>query len=103
MCIRDRVWSWWRDGSVHHASWPVAERGTGDPAVLSVASEVLGQVRKAKSEAKQSMRAEVSRLTVWAPEAELVRQAQDDLCAAGNVEEFVLEQGEAFKVEVHLD
>lgn len=101
--VTEEVWSWWRDGSVHHASWPVAERGTGDPAVLSVASEVLGQVRKAKSEAKQSMRAEVSRLTVWAPEAELVRQAQDDLCAAGNVEEFVLEQGEAFKVEVHLD
>ncbi|MEU8395893.1 valine--tRNA ligase [Nonomuraea sp. NPDC048892] len=101
--VTEEVWSWWRDGSVHHASWPVAERGTGDPAVLSVASEVLGQVRKAKSEAKQSMRAEVSRLTVWAPEAELVRQAQDDLCAAGNVEEFVLEEGEAFKVEVHLD
>ncbi|GAA1612037.1 valine--tRNA ligase [Nonomuraea maheshkhaliensis] len=101
--VTEEVWSWWRDGSVHHASWPVVERGTGDPAVLSVASEVLGQVRKAKSEAKQSMRAEVSRLTVWAPEAELVRQAQDDLCAAGNVEEFVLEHGEAFKVEVHLD
>ncbi|WP_326637946.1 valine--tRNA ligase [Nonomuraea fuscirosea] len=100
--VTEEVWSWWRDGSVHHASWPAVERGTGDPAVLSVASEVLGQVRKAKSEAKLSMRAEVSRLTVWAPDAELVRQAQDDLCAAGNVEEFVLEQGDTFKVEVHL-
>lgn len=101
--VTEEVWSWWRDGSVHHTSWPAVERGTGDPAVLSVASEVLGQVRKAKSEAKLSMRAEVSRLTVWAPDAELVRQAQDDLCAAGNVEEFVLEQGDTFKVEVHLD
>lgn len=100
--VTEEVWSWWRDGSVHHTSWPAVERGTGDPAVLSVASEVLGQVRKAKSEAKLSMRAEVSRLTVWAPDAELVRQAQDDLCAAGNVEEFVLEQGDTFKVEVHL-
>ncbi|WP_181306886.1 valine--tRNA ligase [Nonomuraea fuscirosea] len=101
--VTEEVWSWWRDGSVHHTSWPAVERGTGDPAVLSVASEVLGQVRKAKSEAKLSMRAEVSRLTVWAPDAGLVRQAQDDLCAAGNVEEFVLEQGDTFKVEVHLD
>jgi valyl-tRNA synthetase len=100
--VTEEVWSWWRDGSVHRASWPAAERGAGDPAVLAVASEVLGQVRKAKSEAKQSMRAEVSRLTVWAPDVELVRQAQDDLCAAGNVEEFVLEYGDTLKVEVHL-
>ncbi|MEV4169631.1 valine--tRNA ligase [Nonomuraea sp. NPDC049709] len=100
--VTEEVWSWWRDGSVHRAAWPLTERGEGDPAVLAVASEVLGQVRKAKSEAKQSMRAEVSRLTVWAPDVELVRQAQDDLCAAGNVEEFVLDYGDELKVEVHL-
>ncbi|MEV1171295.1 valine--tRNA ligase [Nonomuraea sp. NPDC049784] len=100
--VTEEVWSWWREGSVHRASWPAVERGSGDPAVLAVASEVLGQVRKAKSEAKQSMRAEVSRLTVSAPEVALVRQAQDDLCAAGNVEEFVLEYGDELKVEVHL-
>ncbi len=100
--VTEEVWSWWREGSVHRASWPVAERGAGDPAVLAVASEVLGQVRKAKSEAKVSMRAEVSRLTVWTPDVELVRQAADDLCAAGNVEEFVLDHGEELKVEVHL-
>jgi valyl-tRNA synthetase len=63
---------------------------------------VLRRVRKAKSEAKLSMRAEVSRLTVTGPEAELVRQAQDDLCAAGNVEEFVLDHGDELTVEVHL-
>ncbi|WP_433431234.1 valine--tRNA ligase [Nonomuraea sp. CA-141351] len=100
--VTEEVWSWWREGSVHRASWPAVERGSGDPAVLAVASEVLGQVRKAKSEAKQSMRAEVSRLTVSAPEVALVRQAQDDLCAAGNVEEFVLEYGDELKVEVYL-
>ncbi|TMR30327.1 valine--tRNA ligase [Nonomuraea zeae] len=100
--VTEEVWSWWREGSVHRAQWPSVARGTGDPAVLAVASEVLRQVRKAKSEAKLSMRAEVSTLSVSGPEAELVRQAQDDLCAAGNVEEFVLEHGEVLKVEVHL-
>ncbi|MEO3800480.1 valine--tRNA ligase [Nonomuraea sp. B1E8] len=100
--VTEEVWSWWREGSVHRAPWPRAERGDGDPAVLAVASEVLGRVRKAKSEAKLSMRAEVSRLTVTGPETALVRQAQDDLCAAGNVEEFVLEHGDALHVEVHL-
>ncbi|TDD00092.1 valine--tRNA ligase [Nonomuraea deserti] len=104
--VTEEVWSWWREGSVHRAPWPDAEpaggRRDGDPAVLAVASEVLGQVRKAKSEAKLSMRAEVSRLTVTGPETALVRQAQDDLCAAGNVEEFVLEHGDALRVEVQL-
>ncbi|MFC7583340.1 valine--tRNA ligase [Nonomuraea antimicrobica] len=100
--VTEEVWSWWREGSVHRASWPAVERGAGDPAVLAVVSEVLGQVRKAKSEAKVSMRAEVSRLIVWAPDVEVVRRAQDDLCAAGNVEEFVLDHGDTLKVEVHL-
>ncbi|MFG2077695.1 valine--tRNA ligase [Nonomuraea maritima] len=104
--VTEEVWSWWQEGSVHRASWPELERGAGDPAVLTVASDVLRQVRKAKSEAKLSMRAEVSRLTVWASDAELVRLAQDDLCAAGNVEEFVLDRGEELgeelKVEVAL-
>ncbi|WP_345560024.1 valine--tRNA ligase [Nonomuraea rosea] len=100
--VTEEVWSWWREGSVHRAPWPAVERGAGDPAVLAVASEVLGQVRKAKSEAKLSMRAEISRLGVSGPEAGLVRQAQDDLCAAGNVEEFVLDEGDALRVEVQL-
>lgn len=101
--VTEEVWSWWRDGSVHRAAWPVAERGSGDPAVLTVASEVLRQVRKAKSAAKLSMRAEVSRLTVSGPEAGLVRLAQDDLCGAGNVEEFVLADGPELSVEVTLE
>ncbi|NUR87862.1 MAG: valine--tRNA ligase, partial [Nonomuraea sp.] len=89
--VAEEVWSWWREGSVHRSEWP-ALSVAGDPSVLTVASEVLRQVRKAKSAAKASMRAEVSLLTVEGP-AELIRQAQDDLCAAGNVEEFVLADG----------
>lgn len=101
--VTEEVWSWWRDGSVHRAPWPSPSAGSGDPAVLAVAADVLGRIRKAKSEAKLSMRAEVSRLTVAGPEHELVRLAQDDLCGAGNVEEFVLEPGEVLTVEVALD
>ncbi|MFI6904927.1 valine--tRNA ligase [Nonomuraea sp. NPDC050394] len=100
--VTEEVWSWWREGSVHRAAWPQSAPGAGDPAVLTVASEILRRVRKAKSEAKQSMRAEVSRLTVTGPEVALVRLAQDDLCGAGNVEEFVLEPGESLTVEVEL-
>ncbi|WP_219470934.1 valine--tRNA ligase [Nonomuraea rhizosphaerae] len=101
--VTEEVWSWWREGSVHRASWPVLEAGPGDPAVLTVAADVLARIRKAKSAAKLSMRAEVSRLTVSGPEVGLVRLAQDDLCGAGNVEEFVLEDGPEFAVEVVLE
>ncbi|MFG1942787.1 valine--tRNA ligase [Nonomuraea sp. NPDC048826] len=100
--VTEEVWSWWREGSVHRAAWPEPVPGAGDPAVLEAASEVLRQVRKAKSEAKQSMRAEVSLLTVTSPRAGLIRLAQDDLCGAGHVEEFVLEHGEETSIEVRL-
>jgi len=92
--VTEEVWSWWREGSVHRAAWPTPEEleaGDGDPAVLDAVAEVLRHVRRTKSEAKVSMRAEVSRLVVTGETADLIRQAQDDLCAAGNVEEFVLE------------
>ncbi|PZG29204.1 valine--tRNA ligase [Spongiactinospora gelatinilytica] len=102
--VTEEVWSWWRDGSVHRSYWPVpADTGTGgDPEVLAAVAAVLAQVRKAKSEAKRSMRSEVARLTVTGPAAALVRHAQDDLCAAGNVEEFVLDPAPGPAVEVIL-
>ncbi|MFF4990206.1 valine--tRNA ligase [Streptosporangium saharense] len=104
--VTEEVWSWWREGSVHRAPWPtpygLAERAEKKDLLPTVA-EVLGHVRKAKSDARLSMRAEVARLTVTGGPAALVRQAQDDLCAAGAVEEFVLRESEGdLLVEVAL-
>ncbi|MFC3982303.1 valine--tRNA ligase [Streptosporangium jomthongense] len=104
--VTEEVWSWWREGSVHRAAWPqahgLAER-EGDRGLLPAVAGVLHHVRKAKSDAKLSMRAEVTRLTVAGGPAGLVRQAQDDLCGAGVVEEFVLTEGDGdLLVEVTL-
>jgi valyl-tRNA synthetase len=98
----EEVWSWWQEGSVHQASWPAgatlraAGGEGGDPAVLEAAGAVLGQVRKAKSTAKTSMRTPVERLVVrdTAERAALVRLAQVDIVNAGVVQEFVVEEGE---------
>ncbi|WP_021593591.1 valine--tRNA ligase [Actinomadura welshii] len=93
--VTEEVWSWWRRGSVHTASWPtVAElpRG-GDPAVLAATGEALRQVRKAKSEAKASMRADVSRAVVRG--AEVMRIARPDLAAAGRIADLTLENAPA--------
>ncbi|WP_433240701.1 valine--tRNA ligase [Streptosporangium sp. CA-135522] len=101
--VTEEVWSWWREGSVHRAPWPTASGRTGEAELLPVVAAVLGRVRKAKSDARLSMRGEVSRLTVTGAQADLVRQAQDDLCGAGVIEEFVLQPGEGdLLVEVAL-
>ena len=60
----EEAWSWWQPGSVHRASWPTGDElaGDGDPAVLAAAADVLGAVRKAKTEAKRSMKTPVDRV-----------------------------------------
>jgi valyl-tRNA synthetase len=87
--VTEEVWSWWQSGSVHRAAWPVASElpTGGDPAVVSAAAEALAGVRKAKSDAKQSMRADVETATVIAPEAQvaLVEAARTDLVDAGRI------------------
>jgi valyl-tRNA synthetase len=94
----EEVWSWWRDGSVHAQRWPALDEvpANGDPALLPAAGEVLGTVRKAKSNAKLSMRAEVSSLVVRGDEARvaLLEQARTDVANAGVVSELRFEQGE---------
>ena len=81
--------------------------GVGDPAVLATAAVVLGQIRKAKSEAKVSMRAEAARVIVGVPSpeaADAVRASEDDLRAAGNIADFsfVLVPGGELATEVTL-
>ena len=86
----EEVWSWYRTGSVHQASWPVSEplreaaAGT-DPAVLRVAGEALTVLRKVKSENKVSQRTTYASVSVTvnsadrahldAVEADIVRAA----------------------------
>jgi valyl-tRNA synthetase len=106
--VTEEVWSWWREGSVHRASWPsVDELGgvslrTGGYARVAA---VLGEVRKAKSEAQRSMRTEVARLVVRAPAPELaaLRDCIDDLRDAGGVTGAVeLVEADDLAVEVEL-
>ncbi|MBD3784115.1 MAG: valine--tRNA ligase, partial [Micrococcales bacterium] len=63
--VTEEVWSWTHEGSVHRAPWPTVEEvpAGGDPAVLAAVGAALAVVRKAKSEAKVGMRAEVPTAT----------------------------------------
>ncbi|WP_114202885.1 valine--tRNA ligase [Janibacter anophelis] len=85
----EEVWSWWKSGSVHRASWPTVDElpDGGDATVLGAVGEALSQVRKAKSDAKVGMRSEITAATLVAPAAtaELVRAGEADLRAAGRL------------------
>jgi valyl-tRNA synthetase len=98
--VTEEVWSWWQEGSVHRAPWPaVAEvraiAADGDPGMLDTVSTVLGDVRKAKSDAKASMRTEVARAEIRGS-AEQVAQLQEahaDLSAVGRISALDLVEG----------
>jgi len=100
----EEVWSWFNDGSIHRAPWPDRSELTGageaDPALLAAVGEVLARVRKAKSEAKVGMRAEISSMTLVGPAAGLehVRAAESDLTAAGHITTLTYAVGEELGV-----
>jgi valyl-tRNA synthetase len=105
--VSEEVWSWWQEGSVHRTPWPTSKelgRESGDPVVWQVSAEVLGQVRKAKTTAKKSLRADVERAVVrgTADQLTALRAASDDVKAAGRIAELLTEPGEELSVEVTL-
>ncbi|MGY1713543.1 valine--tRNA ligase [Geodermatophilus sp. SYSU D01106] len=96
--VTEEVWSWWQAGSVHRASWPAAGElpEGGDPEVVPVVAAALAGVRKAKSDAKVSMRADVESATVTAPEAQLplLEAGRADLTDAGRIASLSLVAGD---------
>jgi len=124
--VSEEVWSWWQEGSIHHARWPVAEidvlpaiaadlavdaaprhrDGWGEAPVLDVTSDVLAAIRKEKTAQRRSMRARVARLTVTDDPERLERlaQARRDLLDAGGVDPEGLEliAGGPASIEVAL-
>ncbi|MBU1803169.1 MAG: valine--tRNA ligase, partial [Actinobacteria bacterium] len=97
--VTEEVWSWWRPGSIHRSSWPLAtELGSAaaaNPATVDAVATVLRGVRGAKSKAKVSMRARLSEVRVTGPQELLdrVELARADLIAVGKIDELVLVAG----------
>jgi len=91
----EETWSWFNDNSIHTSRWPESESlralsPRGEVALLSTATDALRMIRKAKSEAKLSMRAAVTSAEfTGGPEMiEHIALASSDLSAAGSIEEL---------------
>jgi valyl-tRNA synthetase len=107
--VTEEVWSWWQEGSIHLQSWPklseiITNKTTGIDALNNV-TWILSEVRKVKTENKQSMKAEVKSLEIWAKAdvIDQVKDAQKDLIAAGNIKDLKLNVSDSdIKVKVEL-
>ena len=93
----EEVWSWWQSGSIHRATWPttaeVLEGFNAAPDAvdgLDAICLVLGAVRRTKTEAKVSQRAEVSKLVITADShtVSILQSNLLDLRNAGSLQEI---------------
>jgi valyl-tRNA synthetase len=109
--VTEEVWSWWREGSVHRQPWPAAADLAGmttlDPSVaacLDGATAVLGEIRRAKSEAKRPLKTPIAKAIVRDTPERLaaLEPARTDICASAHIAALVLEPGETFAVTVEF-
>ena len=109
----EEVWSWWQTGSIHRASWPTqtdllggttAVESTED--LLDAVCNVLAVIRRTKTEAKVSQRAEVEHVLVSATDTQisLLQFGLVDLLNAGVAQkiEFSLQESEHISTTVRL-
>ena len=103
----EEVWGWWQKsaGSIHRASWPTVEELTrgldaSNHGLMELASAALFGLRKAKSDAKASMKAEVVSATLQAPASVLtsVRLFESDLKAVGRIADLAFGEAEELAV-----
>ncbi len=89
--VTEEVWSWWQEGSVHRQPWPtptdLGSAAATDPSMLGAVAATLAGIRGAKSQAKVSMRTELTRVEVSGPADRLAQaeRAGEDLRAAGKI------------------
>ena len=112
--VTEEVWSWWQNGSVHHATWPTAAELESQLADNSDAAKqadldayewatvVLFEVRKHRSEAKQPLKVPITKVTIKADAKSiaLMPQVDADLRAALRVQAFEASAGEPREILV---
>ncbi len=108
----EEIWSWWQPGSVHKATWPTEAEilavagGADDRGVLALqmAAQVLGDIRKKKSEEQRPLKTPVARIVIRAPEDKLalLPDIEQDLRASGQIQQIDTLVSEVLHVDVEL-
>jgi len=112
--VTDEVWSWWQEGSIHRAKWPTADElltllaDNSEPTrqldgrAYQWATEVLFEVRKQRSEAKQPLKVPISTVTIRTHDTTLGLMAivEADLRAALRVQRFDAAVGDPQQIVV---
>ncbi|MBI2189535.1 MAG: valine--tRNA ligase [Acidobacteria bacterium] len=93
--VTEEVWSWWRTGSIHRATWPTRDEvlrpiGGADRAAVEVFTQTqaaLAEVRRVRALAKKPVKAVIARAVL--PRAfEALTAAADDLKSAVHIREL---------------
>ncbi len=93
----EEVWSWRHEGSIHLAPWPtvddLAAPDNTTPGALTVASEALVALRRAKTDRQLPQRAPVRRATLQGPAT--LEAISEDLCQVAAIETLSLVEGDS--------
>jgi len=112
--VTEEVWSWWQEGSIHRAAWPSAGELSAllgdnsqptrelDERAYQWATDVLFEVRKQRSEAKQPLKVPITSVSVQAHDTTvgLMPIVEADLRAALRVQRFETIVGEPQQIVV---
>jgi valyl-tRNA synthetase len=107
----EEVWSWWQSGSVHRAPWPirndlVTETGFTIHAEthLDAVCGALGEIRRAKTEAKVSQKAIVEEVVIHATEGAIssITTSWADIADAGSVQKWTAHVSDTTDLVVHV-
>jgi len=108
--ITAEVWSWANSESIHRSQWPNHQVMSSqlnpaiDTTVLDAAAQTLSEVRKAKTEAKRSLRVMAERVLVTAPREhlDLIKLVRSDLMEAGHISTLELVEQDNASPEVQV-
>ncbi len=107
--VTEEIWSWWQEGSVHRAPWPDASQlrdaaADGNPLAYAMGTEILSAARRAKTEAKRSLKWPVDAIGVidTAPRTAAFESVKDDVCEAANAASLTVSVGADSSVVVTL-
>ncbi len=111
--ITEEVWSWVfatpQHSSIHKSPWPTVDQFAPIPkpptdTTLTVAIDVLSQIRAAKTDGQKSLKHPVTLLKIAAPKETLIQfdQVKDDIIAAGVVENYEVTEASETIISVNL-